>query len=280
MIRFHVEEAGLIGPALTNWNTALSILAANEGYAPGPLPPLSLNFLPANERRRLTPHLRLALAVAAETMAPRAHTASAAPAETPAATVFAHSEGDLGIVDHICSALTRPERPVSPTHFHNSVHNTPAAYWHQALGWHGASTSLAAGDASFAAGLVEAATQLTPSGREARVLLVASEAEPPVALSGLCPCATSFACGLLLAADASPASRWEIRLELNSDEEPCSTMADEALEALSLSNPAARALPLLAAMASGRRRRVVLPGVDEATLALDVFPISRRESPR
>ena len=72
-------------------------------------------------------------------------------------TVFASSGGDSEVLDKICTALTLPDRPVSPTQFHHSVHNTPAGYWSIATGCTQPSLSLSAYDSSFSAGLLEAA---------------------------------------------------------------------------------------------------------------------------
>jgi hypothetical protein len=52
------------------------------------------------------------------------------------------------------------EKMVSPTLFHNSVHNTPAGYFSIATGIQTASVSLSAGDNTFSAGLIEALTQV------------------------------------------------------------------------------------------------------------------------
>src|SRR5690606_40428753 len=69
------------------------------------------------------------------------------------AAVFASSGGDYPIIDQICKALCEPERLVSPTQFHNSVHNSAAGYWSIATGSRAPSTSISAFDDTFAAGL-------------------------------------------------------------------------------------------------------------------------------
>jgi hypothetical protein len=64
-----------------------------------------------------------------------------------------------------------------PTRFHNSVHNAPAGYWGIATGCTAASTSLCAYDATFAAALLETATQVQASG-QAAVLVAFDTAYP------------------------------------------------------------------------------------------------------
>ncbi|MCT7018444.1 beta-ketoacyl synthase chain length factor, partial [Salmonella enterica] len=62
---------------------------------------------------------------------------------------------------------------LSPTRFHNSVHNAPAGYWTIATGCHATSSAITAGHASFGAGLLEAATLAATEQRP--VLLVCSD---------------------------------------------------------------------------------------------------------
>ena len=65
------------------------------------------------------------------------------------------SDGDGEIVHRLCTALASPAAEVSPTDFHNSVHNAATGYW--SIGAHSSapSTALCAYDGSFAAGLLE-----------------------------------------------------------------------------------------------------------------------------
>ncbi len=49
------------------------------------------------------------------------------PAQLP--SVFTSTYGDQEIVDYMCTTLAKEPIAVSPTKFHNSVHNSAAAYW-------------------------------------------------------------------------------------------------------------------------------------------------------
>jgi hypothetical protein len=93
------------------------------------------------------------------------------------ASVFASSGGDGQILHELLEALASAERQVSPTRFHNSVHNAPAGYWSIALRSHAPSTSLCCYDWSFAAGLLEAGAQCVTDG--VSVLLVSYELPYP-----------------------------------------------------------------------------------------------------
>src|SRR3546814_10360262 len=82
------------------------------------------------------------------------------------ATVFAGSDADMAILQRISAALATPERIVSPTDFHNSVHNAAAGYWGIGTGSRAPSTTLAGYDASFALGLLEAGLQVVGRSEE------------------------------------------------------------------------------------------------------------------
>ena len=109
--------------------------------------------LAAGERRRAPESVLIAVEAATQacTMAGRE------PCEIP--HVFTSAYGDLAINDYLCATLARVPGDVSPTKFHNSVHNAPAGYWAIASGCMRASTAVSAGAASFGAGLLDAAVR-------------------------------------------------------------------------------------------------------------------------
>ena len=148
MIRLYVEGIGLRGPGLNGWAESLPVLAGRQDYlaAPTSIPPSLL--LPANERRRAAQIVKIALAVGTEAFA----AAGRDPAGT--ATVFTSSGGDGDTIHDILSVLASPQRELSPTRFHNSVHNAASGYWSIAQDCMEASTALCAYDASFGAGLL------------------------------------------------------------------------------------------------------------------------------
>jgi hypothetical protein len=175
------------------------------------------------------------------------------------ATVFASSGGEGSNCDALCETLAGGDRHVSPTRFTNSVHNAAAGYWHIAAASHAASTSLSAYDGSFAAGLIEAATQV--HGTRAPVLLVACDVPYPEPLHSLRRLPDSFGLALLLAPSdaAGPVARLAIELVDAACAGPHSHCANTELDALRRSVPAAAALPLLEAIANGgAQRRLVL----------------------
>ena len=71
------------------------------------------------------------------------------------ASVFASANGDGVVIDAILRMLASTPHAVSPTQFHNSVHNAPSGYWGIAMRATPASTSLCGYDGSLACGLIE-----------------------------------------------------------------------------------------------------------------------------
>ncbi|MBE0510034.1 MAG: beta-ketoacyl synthase chain length factor [Chromatiales bacterium] len=259
MIQATVMGLGLAAPGLDDWAQALPCLRGEQPWPGGALSVPSPTLLPANERRRTTPLIRLAMGVAEQACAQ----AGIAPAEL--ACVFASAEGDTLIVERLCEALSLPEKPISPTQFHNSVHNAPAGYWAIAAQARQPSTSISAGPASFAAGLLEALSYL--QAEQAPVLLIAYDTALPLSLAPHGDVQQSFGCAMVLAPQDEGLAQLAC-LGLASGKP--STLAQPEWEVLRRANPAAEALPLLAALARGESAQLALRYLDEAVLQVQV----------
>ncbi len=260
MIPVRLLGIGLIGPGLDGWSDSARVLrngaaayAHRETEIPAP------GLLPANERRRTTACIKLALAAAEQAV----RAADLNPAEL--ASVFSSSHGDMRVSDNLCRALASDDRPVSPTQFHNSVHNAPAGYWSIATGSRQPSTSLAVADSSFSAGLLEATLQSLASGRP--VLLTAYDHPAPAPLHEAAPLTDPFAVAVVVQAEHRQP---QLRLSLETGEE--NRLTHSELERLRLGNPAARALPLLAALADNLPTTVRLPH-QERQMRIDLEPV-------
>ena len=267
-----VEAVGLMAPGLAGWAASQAVLAGQRPYAAEPMPAAMATLLPANERRRVTATVKLALQVAQEAMDQAALTPGPSPegrGELSVATVFASSGGDSEILDKICVALTQSDRPVSPTHFHHSVHNTPAGYWAIATRCMQPSLSLSAYDGSFAAGLREAAALAWVD--QTRVLLVAYDLPLPFPLAERREIVAPFGVALLLNSAPTLSRLALLRLESRVNE-PADRLEDESLERLRAGNPAARGLPLLCAIARRLRGRTVLTVDENTTLSVEAEP--------
>lgn len=265
MLTLHVAGIGILGPGFDGWDTSRALFAGQRAYKGGDTAePRSTLLLPM-ERRRMSYTTRLAVHVAQQALEQ-----SGLPGDE-LATVFASSDGDTAILHQLCSALALPEKAVSPTAFHNSVHNAPAGYWSIATGSHTSSNSLSCYDATFVTGLLDAACQVKVEHRP--VLLNAYDMKMPQPLHDARPIDISFAVALVLLPQASSRSLARLDIEVRSaDETPESTVEQSEMDQLRHTNPAARALPLLAALARTRASEVVLAYVNGNSVHVQVNP--------
>jgi hypothetical protein len=255
-----IEGIGVLGPGLPDWPASAAVLAGTSRYGCARTVLPAPNVLPAAERRRAGRVIKLALAVGAEAVVQSGRDARGLP------SVFSSSGGDGDNCHAICEALAGSERLISPTRFHNSVHNAAAGYWSIAYGCTEASVTLCAADASFAAGLLEAVSQVAYDANP--VLLIAYDADYPPPLHEQCRIPDAFGLSLLLAPTDSPGALASVRVSLCQQE---ATRLDRPeLEALRVSIPAARGLPLLQHLAQSRNGTVILDYLDTARLAVEI----------
>lgn len=245
-----IESVGVAAPGLAGWPQARAVLRGEQAYVAQELETYQPNLLPANERRRATPAVRLAFRVAEEAV-----TSSTIPAEDLAG-VFATAEADTSILHRICTALAEDSRAVSPTDFHNSVHNAAAGYWSIAANAKLPSVTLAAHDATFIAGLIEACGLVHGDGY--KVLLAVYDLRPPEPLFDSRPLACSAGVAFVLSAERSARSLAQIEIAASDRDE--TVMSDASLEALRLGNPACRTLSLLRLLALEQTGEVCLQG--------------------
>lgn len=259
MLEAAILGLGVVAPGVDDWPAMRALL---RGEMPWPDAPLNIPkpaLLPANERRRTTTLIRMAIGVAEQAQQQSGLSAS------ELACVFASSEGDTAIVDRLCEALSQPAKPVSPTQFHNSVHNAPAGYWAIAAQARGFSTSITAGPGSLAAGLLEGLSWL--HAEQMPVLLLAYDVALPASLAPHGDVQQPFAMAMVLAPDSHPAALARLRLS-SAQAAPSPTLPVEA-EALHEANPAAAALPLLWRLARGESGGLCLP-TSTGELALEL----------
>jgi hypothetical protein len=101
-------------------------------------------------RRRASELTRMAIDSLAQAAAQAGHD----PAQVP--TVWATAHGEHTTALKLLAMMHRGEGKLSPTHFHNSVHNTAGGYASIATGNTSVSTTLTGGAELVAAGLLEA----------------------------------------------------------------------------------------------------------------------------
>jgi hypothetical protein len=254
-----VDAVGLLAPGITGWAQGRDILAGRQAYAAAPTVLAAPAVLPPAERRRASRLIKVALGVGLE--------AAADVDATALATVFTSSSGDGYNCHALCETLASSDRQVSPTRFHNSVHNAAAGYWGIATGAMTPSQVLCAYDASFAAGLLEALVQVAVD--RGPVLLISYDAEYPEPMHRVRPVPDAAGIALLLSPQRRGSSLARVTSRL--DEAPAATMTDGALEALRTAIPAMRGLPLLQLLA-GAGGATVLEYLAPLQLRVEVAP--------
>lgn len=259
----HVQALGWWSPEWPDWPRAAAALRG-EAVVPaaGPRRPAP-TLLPANERRRAPDAVLMALQVAEEACA----AAGADPATV--ASVFASAYGDLAIVDTLCLTLAGDPLLLSPMRFHHSVHNAASGYW--AIGARNpeASTALAAGAHSFAAGWLEAATQCIADQRA--VLLVGCDTEAMGPLQSVNASRGLLAVAMLLAPAPRGAQDRAIGWRLLPGAHAAPPLRSAAAHALQ-AHAMADALPLFEALADSGSTRLTLPLSASIALALELSP--------
>ena len=261
-LRVHIQGIGIYGPGLSGWSQTADVLAGRVPMQVAPLQLPPIDVLPAAERRRAGLPIKLAFATGFEAI--RQAGADAATLRT----VSSSSAADGDNCHAILETLATPERAVSPTRFHNSVHNAPSGYWSIATACRAPSTSLCAYDGSFVAGLLEAATQVLSANESC--LLLAYDTPYPQPLVSLRPITHPMGLALLLSPRPSAATLASLSLSLAHG--PATRMSDPALEQLRLDIPTARCLPLLQCLAQGTGGQVTLDYLDGMTLDAEIHP--------
>ncbi|HEY0666073.1 MAG TPA: beta-ketoacyl synthase chain length factor [Gallionella sp.] len=263
-MKVFVEGVGLVGPGLNGWQASQPILAGVTPYVEAQTVIPANNLLPSAERRRTGMPVKISLAIGCEAIANAQRNAADLP------TVFASSSGDGENMHFIFDMLANNGHEVSPTRFHNSVHNAPSGYWSIATKSMAPSTSLACYDESFAAGLIETSAQVLTTVEAA--VLIAYDTPYPVPLHESRPISTAFGVALVLTRDRTERSLAMLEIGIHQQHDPCSPVEDARMEAIRVSSPAARSLPLLSALASRTAGRVCLAYVAGNQLDIAVQP--------
>lgn len=258
----YLKGVAATGPGFENWEALANHLNDGTELAAEFEPRPQGTILPGVERRRASVTVKLAVDVA---QAALQHSGMKA---EDLALVFSSSNGDTNTIHHICEALATPERFVSPTRFHNSVHNAPAGYWGIASGSMQPSNSICAWDDSFSAGLVEAATQCL--SEQVPVLLAVFDTPFPEPMSSITPCRHLFGAALVLDVDPQ-GSLAKLTISIDNDGNlAMTTMSAPHLESIRCDSSASRSLPLLAALAAAEPQEVVLGYSGELRLKVGV----------
>ena len=258
---FFVEGIAFWAPTLPGWSVARAAFRGEGSPADPPAKRPAPELLHAAERRRAPDTVALALEVAAAAVSEAGY----APGSLP--SVFTSAHGDLAVNDYMCRTLASTPTLISPTKFHNSVHNAAAGYWTIGTGCMEASNALSAFEWSFAAGLLEAATLCAADGRP--VLLAAFDVEAAGALASVTSSTGLLAAALVLAPEQSARTLAAFEWSLASGAPVALAPASAAARAVA-GNAMADALPLFERLACGGSGELRLPL--SATLSLRLVP--------
>ncbi len=263
MIQARVLGISVWGPGLPGWAASRPILAGETPYIAADTLPPPVDMLSPTERRRAGTMVRLALAVTRQA----AVMSGQPPATLP--VIFGSACADGAILGSILQTLAGGDHLLSPTQFHNSVHNAPAGYWTISAESRQPVTSLGADQATFPAALLLGMTQLR--AERAPVLVCVYDVPLPPPLLATRPSTAMFGFALVL---APPASGEGPLLTVGHSASPQYEAWEPraaALRALSRDNPATRVLRLLEALAGAETSRVFVPYLD-GHLEIDVAP--------
>lgn len=248
-MKFYIQSVSAYSPMFSNWSDAINFF--QKGNLSGniceqiKLP--KADILSPMERRRASRTVNLALSVAQQAQQSSGFSAD------ELCKVFSCSNGDSDIFDYLCSEVSgvsgadADAEPVllSPTKFHQSLHNSAAGYWDICSGSSKPSTSISAGEYSFIAGIIESA--LLAINNKQPVLYVGYDLIPPNRLSSWIKISKSMAVAFVITAEPLLITDAISACELSIGSRVCQStcMSDSDLELFRVSNPSAASLPLL-----------------------------------
>jgi len=256
----YLEGIGFWAAGLPDWPSARAALLGGQTAPSGESRRPSPALLPPAERRRVPDSVALAIEVASQAIAQSGMNAA------DVATVFTTACGDTAITDYLCSTLVEDAALISPTKFHNSVHNAAAGYWTIGTGCTAPSSALTAFDRSFAAGFIEAASQTAADA--CPVLLVGYDIEASGALASVSLSRGLLAVALLLSPTAGERTLGSMSWSLRSGYQRVTPVRSDAARHLQR-NGSAEALPLFESLASASALPVTL--AVSASLALEII---------
>lgn len=254
-----VKGIGIWAPGASDWSAFRAIVAGDA--KPGDTVRPVADVLPANERRRAPESVLLAASASGQAISMSGADAATLPC------VFASAHGDQAITDYMCQTLATAPAELSPTKFHNSVHNAPAGYWTIATHCHASSSAVSGGETSFGAGLLEAATLAVADDRD--VLLASYDIAGSGPLGEMTGSTGAFAAALVLSPHAGNSM---IRLDITPapGNSGAGVTGDAWLDGIAASNPSAHALPLMHALAAAKSTALRVAAAHELDLHVDV----------
>jgi len=264
-LAFKILGVGAWGSSFRNWQELKQRMAGEpfvDDGVKGPKP----EVIPANERRRAPLPVRLAVEASSQACA------NSGLAPENLGCVFVSGLGDTQLTDYMCKVLAGENKALSPTKFHNSVHNAAAGYWTISTDCMQAANSIAGFGESVSLTLMEALVQ---AQTEQRALLITFYDAPssPI-LKELLKNEHAFSVSIVLAPSKLVNEQME---NTNAPELLASTLEQSAdwpsgnwegdLADCYANNPVARILPFLELLTK-KRTKVDMPLSNETILSV------------
>lgn len=251
-LKCKIAGIGAWGSYFESWQALQALLngaSLPETKLKGPKP----DIIPANERRRAP--LPVKLAVASSWQA----TQDAGVEADTLTCVFASGLGDTDLTDYMCKTLASEHKALSPTKFHNSVHNAPAGYWTISTGTMKAANSVAGYENLVSLTLLEAMIQCETENTP--MLLTFYDAPVAQILTPVLPNQETFAFSLVVFPHSADVEGPLLTANVEQQEHttwPALQNKSDYLRRLYAANPAAKILSL-AELLEQPKRDIVVP---------------------
>ena len=237
MMRIWLSGIGISAAGVPDWDIAQAIVRGERQFEKTEYSYRAPELLSGSERRRCPASVKLALDVSEQARS------MAGVKGSDLSGVFASMTGDGPIVTRSMATLADNPHYLSPTDFHNSVHNAAVGYWAIANGSRHGATSLTAAEESVAAALLKAAMQLQSD--DVPVMLCAYEVPFSAPLDVAVGIPVPFGAALVLHREKPPACLASLDISLEEGDGAPSRPARDFWSGLFDTNPAARIIPLL-----------------------------------
>lgn len=259
MARVDLAGVGVWSESFSGWE---QFCAFADGASVEVDPKLQPELIPPRERRRAPQFVKMAI----EVMDQACNMAGIDRASV--ATVFGSGMGDMEITDYMCRTLATMPRTISPTKFHNSVHNAATGYWSIATESNAPASAVSGYAHSSAIAILEGATQAIEE--HIPVLVLVQEGAAPKPFKSVYDCDRPLAVSLLLVPAGMCRSRL-CELHIGESQQDLPEKRPEALAGTDLrGNFVVELLDLLLAVARGKDRRVDLLLSTSVSLPIDI----------
>lgn len=258
MNQIDIVGLGAWSPSFADWSSFRTGLQSGEWSTDVVLQP---ELIPPRERRRAPQLVKMAI----EVMDQACKMAAMSPDDV--AVVFSSAMGDMQITDYLCRALAETPKLISPTRFHNSVHNAAPGYWSITTGAFTPATAVSAYEHTSTMAFLEAAIQVVEENTP--VVLVTQEVAAPLPLFDTCPSKQAFSAAFLMTPPGfSDSNTCSLEFSVSEGAQSWPPL-DPRLNAEFGGNFGARLLPLLAAIANGEQcTHFVFPLSEFSSLSL------------